>query len=60
MDSRIFRARLQGLKPIGLKSYLYHWKPIETEMFKMGLLHPFGHLKHKLCPTERPGVKLLV
>jgi hypothetical protein len=27
-------------------------------MFKMGLHDPFGHLKHKLWPKERPGVKL--
>jgi len=30
MDSRIFREQLQGSKPIVLKSYLYHWKAIET------------------------------
>jgi hypothetical protein len=30
MDSRMFRERLQGLKPNGLKNYLYHWKAIET------------------------------
>jgi hypothetical protein len=30
MDSRIFKARLQGSKPIGLKSFLHHWKTIET------------------------------
>jgi hypothetical protein len=30
MDSRIFKGRLQGSKPISLKSYLYHWKDIET------------------------------
>jgi hypothetical protein len=30
MDSRIYRAWLQGSKPIGSKSYLYHWKAIET------------------------------
>jgi hypothetical protein len=30
MDSRIFRVRLQGPKPIGLKSFLYHWKTIEV------------------------------
>ncbi len=29
MDSQIFRRRLQGSKPIGLKSSLYHWKVIE-------------------------------
>jgi hypothetical protein len=26
-------------------------------MFKMGSHHPFGHLKHKLWPKERPEVK---
>jgi len=29
-------------------------------MFKMGLYCLFGHLKHKLWPKERPGVKLPV
>jgi hypothetical protein len=29
MDSRIFKAQLQGSNPIGSKSYLYHWKSIE-------------------------------
>ncbi len=27
-DSRIFRERLQGSKPIALKSSLYHWKKL--------------------------------
>jgi hypothetical protein len=27
-------------------------------MFKMGSHCSFGHLKHKLWPKERPGVKL--
>jgi hypothetical protein len=26
----------------------------------MGSHHPFGHLKHKLWPKERPGVKLAI
>jgi hypothetical protein len=30
MDSWIFRRQLQRSKSIGLKSYLYHWKVIET------------------------------
>jgi hypothetical protein len=30
MDFRIFREQLHGLKPIVLKSFLYHWKNIET------------------------------
>jgi hypothetical protein len=29
-------------------------------MSKMGSHHPFGHLKHKLWPNERSGVKLAV
>jgi hypothetical protein len=29
-------------------------------MFKMGSHDPFGHLKHKLWPKERLGVKLIV
>jgi len=29
-------------------------------MFKMGSHCSFGHLKHKLWPKERPGVKLSV
>jgi hypothetical protein len=28
MDFQIFRERLQGLKPIGLKISLYHWKDL--------------------------------
>jgi hypothetical protein len=30
MDSQIFKERLQGSKPIGLKSSLYYWKALET------------------------------
>jgi hypothetical protein len=58
--SRIFRVQLKGLKLIALKSYLYHWKSIETWMSKMGSHDPFGHLKRKLWPKERPGVKLTI
>jgi hypothetical protein len=29
-------------------------------MSKMGSHHPFGRLKHKLCPKERPRVKLTI
>jgi len=55
-----------------LKSYfkgqnLMNWrvlytieKTIETSMSKMGFYDPFGHLKHKLWPKERLGVKLVV
>ncbi len=48
MDFQIFKEQFQGLKPIGLKSFLYHWKAIETQMSRLGLHDPFGHLKHKL------------
>jgi hypothetical protein len=58
MDFRIFKAQLQGSKLIALQSSLYHWKAIEAEMSKMGSHSPFGHLKHKLWPKKRPGVKL--
>jgi hypothetical protein len=30
MDFQIFKVRLQGSKPIGLKSSLYHWKALRT------------------------------
>jgi hypothetical protein len=60
MDCQIFRGRFQGLQPIGLRSSLYHWKAIETYMFKMGSHDPFGHFEHKLWPKERPGVKLAI
>jgi hypothetical protein len=30
VDSRIFRKRLQGSKPIGLRSSLYNWKALGT------------------------------
>jgi hypothetical protein len=56
MDSQIFRAQLQGSKPISLKSFLYHWKAIEVQMSKVGSHCPFGHLKHKLWPKERLGI----
>jgi hypothetical protein len=48
MDSQIFRERLQGSKPMGLKNSLYHWKFLGTYMSKMSLHDPFGHLTHKL------------
>ncbi len=60
VDSRMFKEQLQGPKLNGLKSYLYHWKVIETQMFKMGSHDPFGHLKHKLWPKEGSGVKLAI
>jgi len=29
-------------------------------MFEMGWHDPFGYLKHKLWPKERPGIKLSI
>ncbi len=29
-------------------------------MSKMSSYDPFGHVKHKLWPKERPGVKLAI
>jgi len=52
VDSRMFKERLKRLKINGLRSSLYDWK------VKMGSHDPFGHLKHKLWPNQRLGVKL--
>ncbi len=57
MDSWIFRERLQGSKPIGMRSSLYHWKNLGTYMSKMGSYDPFGHLKFE-WPKKGLGVKL--
>jgi hypothetical protein len=44
-----------------------HWRVLYIsknyqclDVEKMGSHEPFGHLQHKLCQKERPGVKLLV
>jgi hypothetical protein len=58
MYSQFFRERFQRSKPIRLKSSLYHWKAIKTYMSEMGSHDPFKHLKHKLWPKERLGIKL--
>jgi hypothetical protein len=60
MDSRMFKEQLQGSKPNGLRSFLYHWKAIKTYMSKMGSHDPFGHLKHKLWSKEASRIKLAV
>ncbi len=60
MDSRIFKEKLQGSKPIGLKSSVYHWKVLGTYIFKTCLHDPFGHLKHKLWSKEGLRVKLSI
>jgi hypothetical protein len=58
VDSRIFKEQLQGYKPNGLRSSLYHEKSLGTCMSKMGSHDPFGHFKHKLWPKEGQKVKL--
>ncbi len=60
VDSQIFKKRLQGSKPIALRSSLYHWKSIEANFLKMGSLDPFGHLKHKFWAKERLKVKFAI
>jgi len=60
VDSWMFGEWLWGSKPNGSKSFLYHWIFFETYISKMGLHHPFWHLKHNLWPKERSGIKLAV
>ncbi len=55
-----FKGRLQGSKLIGLRRFFNHWKALGTQMFEMGLHHPFGHLKHKLWAKEKLKVKLTI
>jgi len=40
VDSRMSKKQLQGSKPNGLRSSLYHWKAIESQMSKMGSHDP--------------------
>jgi hypothetical protein len=49
-----------GVKPIELKSSLYHWKLLGTWMSRMGSHYPFGYFKHKLWPKEGLGIKLSI
>jgi hypothetical protein len=53
-------AYYRGPNPMDWGVFLYHWKAIEMYMSKMGSHHPFGHLKQKLWPKERPGVQLAI
>jgi hypothetical protein len=43
MDFQSFRGQLHGLELIGLRSSLYHWKVLETQMFKMASHDSFGY-----------------
>ncbi len=51
---------MQGSKHLALRCFLYRWKGLEAKMSKMTLHGPFGHLQHKLCVKEGPGVKLAI
>jgi len=44
MDSRIFRERFERSKVIGLRSSLYLWEALKTQMSKMGFHDPFEYL----------------
>ncbi len=55
-----FQRAISGVKTHGIEFFLYHWKDIKNYMFKMGSHDLFGHLKHKLWPKERLGIKLAV
>ncbi len=59
MDFQIFKVGVEESKLIGLKNSLYHYKALETYMFKKGL-HPFEYLQHKLWPKEKPRVKVSI
>jgi hypothetical protein len=54
------QSAIVGVKTHWFKEILYHWKDIETYMFKMSSHDPFVYLKHKLWSKERLGVKLVV
>ncbi len=42
MNSKNFKKRLQGLKPIGLKSSLYHWKALGCKCLKWACMTHLG------------------
>jgi hypothetical protein len=54
------KGNYRGSKCIGLKSFLYHWKNIGTQMSKMSSHDSFEYLKHKLLPKKRLEVKLAI
>jgi hypothetical protein len=58
VDSPNFNEQFQGSKLNGLWRFLYHWKSLGMQMFKIGSHCSFGHLKHKLWPKKGSGVKL--
>ncbi len=53
MDSQIFRQRLQGSKPIGMKSSLYHWKISWNLDVQNGLAWPIWILKTQVMAKRR-------
>jgi hypothetical protein len=55
-----FQNAIAGVKTHHLIELFVSWKIIEAQMSKMGSHCPFGHLKHKLWPKERSGIKLAI
>jgi hypothetical protein len=49
-----------GVKTHWIEEFFYHYKFFAICMLKMGSNLPFGYLKHKLWPKERPIVKLSI
>jgi len=47
-----------GVKIHWIEEFLYQWKDLGMQIFKMGSHDPFGYLKHKLWPKKGPEVKL--
>jgi hypothetical protein len=55
-----FQSVIAGAKTHHLENFFISLECYWNLDSKMGLHRPFGHLKHKLWPKERPGVKLAV
>jgi hypothetical protein len=55
-----FQGVIAGVKTHWFKELFISLKSYWNVDLKMGLHDPFGHLKHKLWPKERPGVKLAI
>ncbi len=60
MDSRIFRARLQGSKLLALKSYLYQWKALDEGYNFASDLIAIEGLYKKLCALKIARVLVVI
>jgi hypothetical protein len=54
---KLSKGDCRGQNSMAWGVFLYQWKALKTWISKMGSHRPFGHLKHKLWPKERSGVK---